>query len=154
MISIVIFYSLFSLLHSKLHVNNVLTDQCCKYSMNIYSVKRVRHNFQLRNCLCVCSVAQSCPTLCDSLWSHEPPRKQSMLPCPSPSPSACSNSCPLSQWCHLTISSSVVPFSPCLKSFPASGSFPRCQFFASGGQSIRASALALVLPMKFRIDFL
>ena len=64
----------------------------------------------------------------------------STLPCPSPSPRACSNSCPLSQWCHPTISSSVAPFSSCLQSFPASGSFPVSQLFASGGQSIEASA--------------
>ena len=62
------------------------------------------------------------------------------LPCPSPTPGACSNSCPLSRWCHSTISSSVISFSSFLQSFPASGSFPKSQFFASGGQSIGASA--------------
>ena len=66
------------------------------------------------------------------------------------SPGACSNSCPLSWWCHPTISSSVVPFSPCLQSFPASESFPMSQFFASGGQSIGASASASVLPMTIQ----
>ena len=60
---------------------------------------------------------------------------------------SCSNSCPSSQWCHPTISSSVVPFSSCLQSFPASGSFPRSQFFTSGGQSIRVSASGSVLPI-------
>ena len=73
------------------------------------------------------------------------------LPCPSPTPRACSNSCPSSQWCHPTISSSVVPFSSCLQSFPASGSFPMSQFFASGGQSIGASASASVLPMNISL---
>ena len=72
------------------------------------------------------------------------------LPCPSPTPAACSNSCPLSRWCHPTISSSVVPFSSCLKSFPASGSFPRSHFFASGGQSIGISALASVLSVNIQ----
>ena len=72
------------------------------------------------------------------------------LPCPSPSPRACSNSCPLSRWCHPTISSSVVPFSSCLQSFPASGSFLMSQFFAPGGQSIGASASASVLPMNIQ----
>ena len=72
------------------------------------------------------------------------------LPCPSPTPRACSNSCPLSQWCHPTISSSVIPFSSCLQSFPISGSFPVSQFFASGGQSIRVSASASVLPMNIQ----
>ena len=67
--------------------------------------------------------------------------------CPSPTPTACSNSCPLSGWCHPTISSSVVPFSR-LQSFLASGSFPMSQLFASGGQSIGVSASASVLPMN------
>ena len=74
------------------------------------------------------------------------------VPCPSPSPRVCSNLSPLSQWCHPTISSSVVPFSSCLQSFPASGwgSFPICQLFASNGQSIGASASAAVLPMNIQ----
>ena len=71
------------------------------------------------------------------------------LPCPSPTPRACSNSSPFNQWCHPTISSSVVPFS-CLQSFPASGSFPISQFFTSFGQSIGASASASVLPMNIQ----
>ena len=106
--------------------------------------------------------------------------QRGMLPCPSPSPGACSNSCPLSQWCHPTISSSVVPFSSrnsisrnllklmsmesvmlsnhlilchssfCLQSFPASGSFPVNQFFASGGQSIETLASASVLSVNIQ----
>ena len=68
--------------------------------------------------------------------------------CPSPAPRVYSNSCPLSWWCHPTISSSIVPFSSCLQSFPASGSFPVSQFFSSGGQSIGVSASASVLPMN------
>ena len=68
--------------------------------------------------------------------------------CPSPTPGACSNSCPGSQWCHPTILSSVVPFSSSLQSFPASESFPMSQFFSSGGQSIGVSASASVLPMN------
>ena len=72
------------------------------------------------------------------------------LPCPSPTPRACSNSHPMSQWCHPTISSSVVPFSSCLRSFPASGSFQMSQFFASGGQSIGVSASASVVPMNIQ----
>ena len=71
-------------------------------------------------------------------------------PCPSPTPKACSNSCPSSQWCHPTISSSVSLFSFCPRSFPASGSFPMNQFFASGGQSIGASASASVFPMNIQ----
>ena len=70
-----------------------------------------------------------------------------------PSPGACSNSCPLSQWCHPTILSSVVPFSSCFKSFPASGSFPMSELLASGGQSIRTSASVSILPMNIQGRF-
>ena len=80
------------------------------------------------------------------LWPHGP--QHAKLPCPSLSPKVCSNSCPFSQWCHPTISSSVAPFSSCLQSFPASGSFPMCWLFASGGESIRASAS--VLPVSIQ----
>ena len=76
--------------------------------------------------------------------------QHSRLPCPSPTPRACSNSCPLSWWCHPTISSSVVLFSSCLQSFPSSGSFPMSQFCTSGGQSIGPSALTSVLPMNIQ----
>ena len=79
----------------------------------------------------------------DSLWPHG--LQNARLPCPSPTPRAFSNSCPSSRWCHPTISSSVVPFSSCLQSFPASGSFPVSQFFASGGQSVGVSASGSVL---------
>ena len=84
----------------------------------------------------------------DSLWPHG--LQHARLACPSPTPGACSNSCPSSWWYHPTISSSVVPFSSCLQSFPASGSFPMSQFFASGGQSIGGSASASVLPMNIQ----
>ena len=92
------------------------------------------------------SVPFSCSVVSDSL----PPRglQHASLPCPSPTPGAYSDSCPSSQWCHPTSSSSVVPFSSCLHSFPASGFFPRNQFFTSGGQSIGVSASASVLPMN------
>ena len=72
------------------------------------------------------------------------------LPCPSPSPGACSNLCPLSWWCHPIISSSVIPFSSCLQSFLASGSFLKSWLFALGGQSLGASASASVLPMNIQ----
>ena len=84
----------------------------------------------------------------DSLRPHG--LQHTRPPCPSPTPGACSNSCPLSWWGHSTISSSVVPFSSCLQSFPALGSFPRSQFFESGGQSIGVSASASVLPMNIQ----
>ena len=90
------------------------------------------------------SVAQSCPTL----RPHGLQRPS--LPSPSPTPGTCTNSCPSSRWCHPIISSSVVPFSSCLQSFPASESFSVSQFFASGGQSIGVSASASVLPMNIQ----
>ena len=90
------------------------------------------------------SVSQSCPTL----WPDE--LQHTRLPCPSSTTRACSNSCPSSQWCHPTISSSVVTFSSHLQSFPASGSFQMSQFFLTGGQSTGVSAS--VLPI--RTDFL
>ena len=88
----------------------------------------------------------SCSVVSNCLQPHE--LQHARLPCPSPTPRACWNSCPSSQWCHPTISSSAVPFFSCLQSFPASGSFPMNHFFASGGQSIRVSASASVLPMN------
>ena len=94
------------------------------------------------------SVQFSCSVMSDSLQPHGLQHARS--PCPSPVPGVSSNSCPLSQWCHPTISSAVVPFSSCLQSFPASWSFPMSQFFASGGQSIGVSASASVLPMNIQ----
>ena len=88
----------------------------------------------------------------DSLRPHG--LQHARPPCPSLSPGVCSNSCPLSQWCHPTISSSVIPFSSRLQSFPASGSFPVSQLFTSGGHSIRAWASASVLPMVIQDWFL
>ena len=86
----------------------------------------------------------SCWGVSDFLRPHG--LQHTRLPWPSPTPGACSNSCPSSRWCNPTISSSVVPFSSCLQSFPASESFQMNQFFTSGGQSIEASASASVLP--------
>ena len=85
----------------------------------------------------------------DSLWPHG--LWHARLPCPSPSPGPCTNSCPLSQWCHPTIL--VVPFSSCPQSFPASRSFLTSQLFTSGGQSIGVSASASVLPMIIQYWF-
>ena len=90
----------------------------------------------------------SCLVISDSLWTHG--LQHARLPCPSPPPGVCSDSCPLSRWYHPTISSFVVPFSCCLQSFSASGSFLMSQLFASGGQSIGASALVSVLPMNIQ----
>ena len=93
-------------------------------------------------CQSVSSVAQSCLTL----WPHE--SQHSRPPCPSPTPGVYLNSCLSSRWCHPAISSSVIPFSSCLQSFPASGSFPVNQLFTWGGQSIGVSTLASVLPVN------
>ena len=82
------------------------------------------------------------------LWPHG--HHHARLPCPSRTPGAYSNSCPLSHWCHPNISSFVSPFSSRLQSFPASGSFPVSQFFASGGQSIGVSVSASILPMNIQ----
>ena len=82
----------------------------------------------------------------DSLWPYG--WKHARLPCPSLTPRACSNSCPSNQWCHPTISFSVVPFSSCPQSFPASGSFSVSQFFTSGGQSIGASTSTLSMNIQ------
>ena len=89
----------------------------------------------------------SCSVMCDSLRPHG--LQHARLPCPSPTPRVYSDSCPLSWWCHSTISSSVVPFS-CLQSFPASESFQMSQFFASGSQNIVVSASASVLPLNIQ----
>ena len=91
------------------------------------------------------SVQLSHSVVSNSLRPHG--LQHASLPCLWPIPRSCSNSCPLSQWCHPTISSSVIPFSSRLQSFPASGSFQMSQFFTSGGQRIGVSASASVLPM-------
>ena len=90
----------------------------------------------------------SCSVILISLQSHG--LQLTRIPCPPPTPRACSNSWQLSWWCHSTISSSVVLFSSCLQFFPASGSFPASQFFTSGGRNIAASVSASVLPMNIQ----
>ena len=92
------------------------------------------------------SVQFSHSVMSDCLWPHEP--QHARLSCPSPTPGVHPKPCPSSRWCHPTISSSVIPFSFCPQSFPASGSFQMSQLFASGGQSIGVSASTSVLPMN------
>ena len=96
---------------------------------------------------CLLLLLLSCSVVSNSLQPCG--LQHARLLCPS-SPGVCSNSCPLSQWCHPTITSSVVPFSSCLHSFPASGSCPSSQLFSSGGQSIGASVSAPVLPVNIQ----
>ena len=101
--------------------------------------KKTRHRF---------SVQFSRSFVSNSLQSHG--QQHTRLPCSSPTPRACSNLCPLSWWCHPTISSSVIPFSSCFRSFPSSGSFPMSQLFASGGQSTGVSVSASVFSMNIQ----
>ena len=98
-----------------------------------------------------CSVQFSHSFMSDTLQPHG--LQHARFPCPSPAPGAYSNSCLSNQWCHPTISSSVIPFSSCPQSFPASGSFPMSQFFTSGGQNIGVSASTSVLPMTIQDSF-
>ena len=101
------------------------------------------------SCICYSTIFSFC-SLC-SVGSLRPHGLQhARLPCSSLSPGACSSSCPLNQWCHPTISSSVVPFSSFPQSYPASGSSPMSQFFTSGSQSIGVSASASVPPMHIQ----
>ena len=100
------------------------------------------------NPFCTHSVQFSCSVVSVSLRPHE--SQHARPTCPSPTPGVYSNSSPLRRWCHLTISSSIVPFSSCPQSFPASRSFPVSQFFTSGGQSIGVSASTSVLPMNIQ----
>ena len=97
-------------------------------------------------CFLICSVQFSCSVMSDSLRPHESQHARS--PCPSPTPRVHSDSCPSSQWCHPAISSSVIHFSSCPQSLPASESFPMSQHFSWGGQSTGVSALASFVPKK------
>ena len=113
--------------------------------MELYSISIYSHTY-------LSSVQFNRSVVSNSLWPHG--LQHTMPPCPSPTPRVYSNSCPLSRWCHPTISSSVIPFSSCLQSFPASRSFPLSQLFTSGGQSIGVSASASVLLMNIQDWFL
>ena len=112
----------------------------------------------MENLFSFSSVQFSHSVMSNSFWPHG--LQHTRLPCLSPTSGACSNSCPSSRWCHPTISSSVVPFSSCLQSFPASGSFQMSQFFASGGQSIGSFSFSISPSndysglISFRMDWL
>ena len=112
----------------------------------MWTKKVISQSQRVTNHMIPFTLLLSCSVVSDSLRPHR--LQHTRPPCPSPTPRVYSNSCSLSRWCHPTISSSVVPFSSQLQSFPASGSFPMSQFFASGGQSIGVSASASVLPMN------
>ena len=117
------------------------------YVLHIYIGFKIR-SFAFTRCCC-CLVTTSCLTLCDPHGLQ-----YTRLPCPSLFPRACSNSCPLRQWFHPTISSSVVPFSSCLQSYPASAFLPMTQFFASGGQVLKFQLQHQSLQWIFRTDIL
>ena len=132
----------FGILHISILWRKIILFKCQRFYSSFCCMKTCVHGnvaYQL------ISVTQSCLTLCNPMDLQHP-----RLPCPSLTLGACSNSCPLSWWCHPTISYSVIPFSSCLQSFPASGSwsFPMSQRFASGGQSIGVSASTSVLPLN------
>ena len=111
-------------------INNILISKIISITYKVY----LNYIFS--------SVQFSCSVMSDSLWPHEPQHTRSAYP--SPTARVYTNPCPLSLWCHPTISSSVVPFSSCSQSFPASWSFPMSQFLTPGGQSIRDSASVLM----------
>ena len=119
---------------------NKILPRHWKWRQNSYRCERITTEYQVVVQLLSCVPLFGTPGL-------QPAR----LPCSSPSPGACSNSCPLSRWCHPTISSSVTHFSSCLQSFPASGSFPTSWLFVSGGHSIGASVS--VFPMNIQDSF-
>ena len=114
------------------------------------TVSKNQYSVYMYMTVCAGSLVQSVQFSCSVVSDSSRPRgpQHARPPCPAPIPGVYSNSCPLSQWCYPTISSSVVPFSSCLQSSPASGSFQMSQLFASGGQSIGVSASTSVLPMN------
>ena len=114
-------------------------DGSCEDSLSFYHESGIP-------CAIITSVQFSRSVVSDSLQPHE--SHHTRPPCPPPTPGDYLNSCPLSRWCNPAISSSVIPFSSCPQSLPASGAFPMSQLFAWGGQSIGVSALAAILPMN------
>ena len=124
----------------EIFISETIVEYSEDWGGNLYARSNM---FQAYDMIQFSSVTQLWLTLCHP---HEP--QHARPPCPSPTPGVYPNSCPLSQWCHPTISSSVVLFSFCLQSFPKSGSFPMSQLFALGSQNIGVSALASVLPMN------
>ena len=147
-------YWVYEILREELkHISHQTTEKKISSRINFTFIypgfeKNIASKSALSYCLAqsLSSVQFSRSVVSDSLWPHE--LQHARTPCPSPTPGVHSDSCPSSQWCHPAISSSVVPFSSCPQSLPASGSFQMSQLFAWGGQSIGASASASVLPMN------
>ena len=132
--------------HKTLETAEWLKQWNCKETKGIFLVLKIC--ILMWMIVHICEVQFSRSVLSDSLRPHE--LQHSRPPCPSPTPRVYSSSCPLSWWCHPTISSSVIPFFSHLQSFPASGSFLMSQFFTSGGQSIGVSTSASVLPINIQ----
>ena len=131
-----------SIFHSNLYIISAFKKN---------KIKTHRNSLACLTCFCLLSISSvqfSCSVVSDFLWPHELQHTRS--PCPTSTLEAHPDSCPLSWWCHPTISSSLVPFSSCPQSFPASGSFQMSQLFASGGQSTGVPASASVLPMNIQ----
>ena len=129
------------------NLNSICILLLCENCINFNYVKLAHNAFQVYYILLLlCSVQFSLSVVSDSLRPHE--LQHARPPCPSPTPGVHPNPCPLSWWCHPASSSSVIPFSSCPQSLPASESFPMSQLFAWGGQSTGVSASALVLPMN------
>ena len=129
------------------HINSK-KESVNKYFLPVRHLLVIRHREKKLIIIIINSVQFTRSVVPDSLLLHEP--QHNKPPCLSPIPGVHPNPCPLSRWCHPTISSCVVPFSSCPQSFPASGSFQMSQLFASGGQSIGVSASASVLPMNIQ----
>ena len=124
-------------------------NQYCENDCTTKCNQQIQCNpYQITNGIFHSSVQFSHRVVSDSLWPHEP--QHARAPCPSPTLGVYPNSCPLSRWHHPAISPSGIPFFSCPQSLAASGSFPMCQFFTSGGPSIWASASASVLPMNIQ----
>ena len=138
-----------SLFKRNIEKNQYLSKNC--FSI-IYLFSSPNNIKQLNTKFWFTLVQFSCSVVSNSLWPHGLPH--SRLRCPSPTPRACSNSCPLSRWYHPTISSSVTAFSSCLLSVLAPGSFPVSQFFASGGQILESQLQYQSFQWIFRTDFL
>ena len=131
------------LYNGKSHLNWAVSP----YILHSFTTVNSRDTHGVSKCCWMFSSVQfCCSVVSDSSRPHE--LQHARPPCPSPTPGVYPDSYPLSQWCHPTISSSVIPFSSCPQSFPASGSFPMSQFFTSGGQSIGVSTSTSVLPMN------
>ena len=134
--------------YSSITYGSIILGKSCSLRVILWRISKINVFIYLTNTSYASFLLFSRSVVFHSLRPHG--LQHTILPCPSLPPRVCWKSGPLSQWCHPTISSSVAPFSSCLQSFPASGSFPISRLFASGDQIIGASASASVLPVNFQ----